>query len=654
MWDLDRSFETKAEFEKFMVEEDCWATRSSGALKNGHKTLYRCNKVTVGGPQCAAELYVLHQTIIIDANEPDAENVIGREAVVEENIVEENITEGNIAVIPNPDTEPNAIVPQANEQNPAAEIVAGVGKHIFKVYRLNRMHNHEELENQTPTKVKPYVQKLILELSKNFKPYTIIMKLRAMDEIKEEDQPNKRQVRAVIDNFKSEQYGKEPITMRQLTDFVEMNMEIPNELDKAFILSFERSPSRDPNKYFHYFVTTRRLLQMASMAKNLHADATHKVTSEKLPFIVMGSTDMTRRFHLIGYTVTSNETANAYKFAFNSIRLGVAKITGQVYNPTFMMSDGDAAIHKGLNDSDFDADIQTMMCYTHVMSNVERKYKFVTKANKPLMLADLRILHKSPNYRTFSAGCNLFVEKWIDYEREAVKKLENSFFKKNYNWFIGSAFRVPKTNNALERFNGTTKIFQTQYEQKPLKQFIYLLMTIAKERSTEYVMDKDGFQSELKIKNALMDKGFSYQKNFFYMENNETESENNETDIDSNETEKENKETEFFVFRGGIDKEITQEDVEAFQNAVYESFDEFTAKAFDIHQVVFPPDSAKWMDATCTCPAFDADYMCKHIIGIAHQIEILQKPDKDYDDEPIFGRAKKGRPKRASGALSMN
>lgn len=451
MWDFDRDFETKAELEKFLVEEDCWATRSSGALKNGHKTF------------TTAELYVIHQ-IIIDANEPDAENAIGREAVVEENIVEENT-----------DTEPNTIVPQANEQNPAAEIVAGVGKHIFKVYRLNRMHNHEELENQTPTKVKPYVQKYILELSKNFKPYTILMKLRAMDEIKEEDQPNKRQVRAVIDNFKSEQYGKEPITMRQLTDFVEMNMEIPNELDKAFILSFERSPSTDPNKYFHYFVTTQRLLQMASMAKNLHADATHKVTSEKLPFIVMGSTDMTRRFHLIGYTVTSNETANAYKFTFNSIRHGVAKITGQAYNPSFMMSDGDAAIHKGLNDSDFDANIQIMMCYSHVMSNVERKYKFVTKANKPLMQADLRILQKSPNHRTFFAGCNLFVEKWIDKERDTVKKLENSFFKKNYNWFIGSAFRVPKTNNALERFNGTTKIFQTQYEQKPLKQFIHCL-----------------------------------------------------------------------------------------------------------------------------------------------------------------------------------
>lgn len=263
-----------------------------------------------------------------------------------------------------------------------------------------------------------------------------------MDGIKEEDQPTKRQVRAVIDNFKNDQYGKEPLTMSQLTEFVEMNMKIPNEQDKTFILSFERSPSTDPNKYFRFFLTTRRLLQMASMAKNLHADATHKVTLEKLPLIIVGSTDMSRRFHLIGYTVTSNETANDYKFIFNSIRVGVAKITGQVYNPSFLMADADPAIHKGFKESQFDNDITIMMRYAHVMDNVERKYKF--KGNKLLVLADLRILHKSPDYRTFHAGCDLFMKKWIDKEGDAVKKLEKSFFAKNYNWFIGGLRRISK------------------------------------------------------------------------------------------------------------------------------------------------------------------------------------------------------------------
>lgn len=91
-----------------------------------------------------------------------------------------------------------------------------------------------------------------------------------------------------------------------------------------------------------------------------------------------------------------------------------------------------------------------MMCYFHVISNVERKYKFAKKENKPFLLEDLRIIHKSPDYRTFGIGCNLFIQKWIDKEKDVVKKLEKSFFTKNYNWFIGAGFRVPKTNNALK------------------------------------------------------------------------------------------------------------------------------------------------------------------------------------------------------------
>lgn len=179
MWNLDRKFETKKELEDFLGEEDCWSTRTSIKLKNGHKTLYRCNKVIQSGPQCAAELYVLYQIIIDDVqiigpDAPDTENVIGGQVVAEENIVEENSDEANTAV--NTDTEPNAAVPQSNEENPAAKTVDDFGKHIFKVYRLNRMLTHEEMENQTPTKVKPYVKKLILDLSKDFKPNTIFMK----------------------------------------------------------------------------------------------------------------------------------------------------------------------------------------------------------------------------------------------------------------------------------------------------------------------------------------------------------------------------------------------------------------------------------------------------------------------------------------------
>lgn len=625
-WDLDRTFKTQEELDLFLTGEDCWSVRNSTTLKSGHKRLYRCKKAKLDGPQCAAALYiVLHRQIIDD--ELDTEKT-----VADETVQENTITEKNIDV--NTDAGPSVVAPQSNEQDPVVEKIDDFDTNIYKVYRLNRMHNHEELKNQTTVKVKPHVRQSIIDLSKDFKPKTILYKLRDREDIAEEDQPTRRQVRAVIEVFKNQQYGTDPLTMRQLTDFVNANIQIPTEHDRAFILSFERSASHEFNKYFRLFVTTPRLLRMASIAKNIHADATHKVTLEKLPLIVLGSTDMSKRFHLIGFTITNHETASDYEFTFRSLRLGVHKITGQQIEPSFLISDADSAIHNGFHNAGFDPNITIIMCFFHVMYNAEHKYKFADRENKQLLLEDMRTLHKSPDYGKFRAGCGLFIKKWIDKERDIVKKLEKSFFTRNYNWFIGSGFRVPKTNNALERFNGTTKMFQTQYAQKPLKQFIHLILNIVAQRSKEYIMDKKEFQSGLEISNELMDKGFLYEPEFVYYE-------------------KENKETEFFVFCSGIDKRITDKDVEEFQTAVFESFEEFKANAFNIYKLVFPPDPNQWKEATCTCPAFDDKYMCKHTIGIAYKIGAAEKPDNNYDDDPIF-TSNKGRPKRASRALALN
>lgn len=61
--------------------------------------------------------------------------------------------------------------------------------------------------------------------------------------------------------------------------------------------------------------------------------------------------------------------------------------------------------------------------------------------------------------------------------------------------------------------------------------------------------------------------------------------------------------------------------------------------------------------ATCSCPAFDDDYACKHIIGIANQLNLIKEEEQlqeaNYDDVPLFS-VKRGRPKRASGALNKD
>lgn len=119
------------------------------------------------------------------------------------------------------------------------------------------------------------------------KPQTTQFTLRDCEDIDADDQPTARQIRNIIDKYNKKTFGKDKITMRQLTEFVDKHMREPqpDEIDRAFILSFERSPTNEPKKYFRFFITTRRLLEMAAKAKNIHADATYKVTREKLPLI---------------------------------------------------------------------------------------------------------------------------------------------------------------------------------------------------------------------------------------------------------------------------------------------------------------------------------------------------------------------------------
>lgn len=268
------------------------------------------------------------------------------------------------------------------------------------------------------------------------------------------------------------------------------------------------------------------------------------------------------------------------------------------------------------------------MCWSHVMGNVQNKYRFkASKTNKKLLQKDLRNLHLAKDENTFDVGCALFIQKWGSKEPEVVSKLEKSFFKKCKNWYIGAGIQVPITNNLLERFNGKLKQTQTFHQQRATKMFVNDLLKITSQRSVEYKMDKRPFETNVPVSTADLRKGCALNVHF---ESKQTENE-----------------CEFFCFASHIDKDITQEDIEEFENNTYETFDEFAEKHCSIWRVTFPVHDIDIRNAHCTCPAFNDDYTCKHIISIGHKLGCIQAPAEDYDDEPLFGTLI-GRPPKAS------
>lgn len=146
-------------------------------------------------------------------------------------------------------------------------------------------------------------------------------------------------------------------------------------------------------------------------------------------------------------------------------------------------------------------------------------------------------------------------------------------------------------------------------------------------------MDKSPYQEELQIPKQLMEKGLTYKKDFVHEK-------------------KPDGKTSCYVYSSSIDDEITLDAVESFKNASYLTWSQFEKNAFNIHTITFPSQAANWKQATCTCPAYNVHFICKHIIGIGIQVGLLSNEEQqlNYDDDPLY-ESKRGRPKKPSSAL---
>lgn len=581
-WVLEHTFNSNEELDAFVEGEKIWSTRSTVSLASGFKTLYRCNLVVSKQVQCEAEAYSLRY--VIDDDDGD-DQVLG------------------------------AVQP----------------KYRYDFFRKNADHTHDDEGMIASNQIADEVREKIIVMHKNgLKPATVRLRLRGDATIEPKDQPSKRQIYNAINLHKNEQVGKDPITMNDLVKFVGDNAYDPNkDEDHPFVVKFERSAPTDPQRTFRYFVSTTRLLRYASEAKILHADGTFKITTEKLPLIVVGSSDADGRFHLIGLEITSHENGVAYECAFNAVKEGTGLITGKEIKPEYLVCDADGAIHNGFR-AVFGNEPIIIMCYAHVISNVQRKYRFRDEKNRNKVLNDIRSLHLCSDKSNFDIGWALFKKKWISVEKLVVNRFEKSFVFKCFNWFLGAGQRVPKTNNLLERFNGTLKQFQTLYQKKPMKQFLNHSLRIVAERSQEYRMDKAEFSIVRSITDEQIREGCEFDLKFV-----------------STDEANENGAVECYSHAKNPQQLITMDEIQDWLNAKYKNFEEFAENHCKIVATTFSEDLQEWRNATCTCKPFDDNYMCKHIISIAHQTGIVDGPTVNYDDKPLF-EVKKGRPAKAS------
>lgn len=155
------------------------------------------------------------------------------------------------------------------------------------------------------------------------------------------------------------------VSLNGLTEFVRHKMAVPEDPDEAFVVSFDRSNENDDGvePWFRMFVSTKRLLQLATLAENIHSDTTYKITIEGHPLLVVGASDMGGHFHMFGLMLACSETSDDYEYLFRSLRFGVENIVKGKMKVSVSISDAAAAIQP-LNTELINAH-NSNMYYTH-------------------------------------------------------------------------------------------------------------------------------------------------------------------------------------------------------------------------------------------------------------------------------------------------
>ena len=81
--------------------------------------------------------------------------------------------------------------------------------------------------------------------------------------------------------------------------------------------------------------------------KLVATDATYKLIWQGYPLILVGTTDMDKKFHPYGMLLTKHEASQDFAFMFKSLVVKVKEIFEQDYDPDTLLADSSSAITNG-------------------------------------------------------------------------------------------------------------------------------------------------------------------------------------------------------------------------------------------------------------------------------------------------------------------
>lgn len=235
----------------------------------------------------------------------------------------------------------------------------------------------------------------------------------------------------------------------ELIEWCENHMEKPDDVDQPFVIGFECSEDVTKPVSFRLVVSTMRMLEHCTKVTCLCVDATYKLVWQDYPFMVIGTVDKQKKFHALCFALCVQETKDDFSFIFDTLKSNIGKHFGQEFIPNTLISDAADAIRNAFMES-FPFALLMIMCYVHVLRNIEKNRHKYAKENHDEIFKDLNTLHLSSSPELFLTLKRLFLKKWMEREPEFAKYMNEQWFDKHCNWYEGAATYTPSTNNSIE------------------------------------------------------------------------------------------------------------------------------------------------------------------------------------------------------------
>lgn len=260
------------------------------------------------------------------------------------------------------------------------------------------------------------------------------------------------------------------VSLGELETYCNKKTDVPQAVDEAFVV---HSRFNYDTKTFGIFITTNRLITIVQNSRLIQADATYKLNWNGFPVLIIGSSDMDRKFHQAGIAVTSNESTDDFKFVFEALQ----KMCGPQYKPETLIGDAADAITNGFQET-FGPNFTRVYCWAHVIRKVDQKLCLITDLEiRRQLREDITNLQLARSRDEFEFGKHLFLTKYKNTAAAFLEYFKSEWLGAHDGWFEGQASGVPSTNNGLESINNRIKQDGTLRERLPMGPFIHFMLT---------------------------------------------------------------------------------------------------------------------------------------------------------------------------------